>query len=90
MRAEHATSTLSEKLSRVLIFNMTLLFSKPTPLSRHLKPDRSQQFLVEAAIAHPMTSRRTCLCCATVLLRHLRQGGLYWRCSDCHTDMPVL
>jgi ribosomal protein L37AE/L43A len=37
-----------------------------------------------------MNSRHRCPCCSDILLRHMRSGGLYWRCSHCHDDMPVL
>jgi ribosomal protein L37AE/L43A len=39
---------------------------------------------------HSMMSKHTCPCCSYTLLRHLRLGGLYWRCSHCYQEMPVL
>ena len=30
----------------------------------------------------------SCLCCDNTLLRHVRQGGLYWYCSHCRQEMP--
>jgi ribosomal protein L37AE/L43A len=38
----------------------------------------------------PMMSKHACPCCSYTLLRHLRLGGLYWRCSHCYQEMPVL
>ena len=32
----------------------------------------------------------TCPCCGGSLLRHARQGGLYWFCTSCRQDMPIL
>jgi ribosomal protein L37AE/L43A len=29
-----------------------------------------------------------CPCCSEVLLRHVRQGGVYWFCSHCRQEMP--
>jgi len=37
-----------------------------------------------------MMNTHTCPCCSSTLLRHVRLGELYWRCSHCHADMPVL
>ena len=34
--------------------------------------------------------RRNCLCCSDVLLRHVRAGQIYWRCGNCHQEMPSL
>ncbi len=31
-----------------------------------------------------------CPCCGSPLLRHARQGGLYWFCTSCRQDMPLL
>ncbi len=39
--------------------------------------------------AQGMESRHICLCCSNTLLRHIRLGGLYWRCSHCYEEMPV-
>lgn len=40
-------------------------------------------------IDRSLTNRHTCPCCSYVLLRHVRLGGLYWRCSHCHGEMPI-
>ena len=32
----------------------------------------------------------TCPCCGGSLLRHARQGGVYWFCTSCRQDMPIL
>lgn len=31
-----------------------------------------------------------CPCCSSNLLRHFRQGSVYWFCSDCRMEMPDL
>jgi ribosomal protein L37AE/L43A len=31
-----------------------------------------------------------CPCCSNTLLRHIRQGSIYWFCSDCRMEMPDL
>ncbi|HBB36266.1 MAG TPA: hypothetical protein DDZ80_13405 [Cyanobacteria bacterium UBA8803] len=33
--------------------------------------------------------KHTCPCCSETLLRHIRFGGIYWRCSYCHQEMPI-
>ena len=38
----------------------------------------------------PIMNRHTCPCCSYTLLRHIRCGGIYWRCSHCYQEMPVL
>lgn len=30
----------------------------------------------------------SCPCCSNLLLRHIRQGGVYWLCRSCHAEMP--
>ncbi len=48
---------------------------------------RSSQVLI-----YPTTGkspRNTCLCCSNTLLRHIRAGGIYWRCGHCYQEMPV-
>jgi ribosomal protein L37AE/L43A len=32
----------------------------------------------------------TCPCCSEILLRHARQGNIYWFCSHCRQEMPAL
>ncbi|MFS8120550.1 MAG: hypothetical protein ACMG55_18995 [Microcoleus sp.] len=68
---------------------MNTLLSNAIPLSRHSKQARSPQVLDTPAIDCCMSSRHTCLCCSTVLVRHMRSGRIYWRCGCCHTDMPA-
>ncbi|NET37088.1 MAG: hypothetical protein F6K19_34535 [Cyanothece sp. SIO1E1] len=31
-----------------------------------------------------------CPCCSERLLRHTRNGGVYWFCSHCWQEMPAL
>ena len=28
-------------------------------------------------------NQHTCLCCSHILLRHIKSGNVYWRCSHC-------
>ena len=32
----------------------------------------------------------TCPCCGASLLRHVRQGELYWFCQSCRQEVPQL
>jgi ribosomal protein L37AE/L43A len=34
--------------------------------------------------------RNQCPCCGSSLLRHARPGGVYWFCTSCRQDMPLL
>lgn len=31
-----------------------------------------------------------CPCCGNPLLRHIRQRGVYWFCTSCWQEVPVL
>ncbi|WP_146141041.1 hypothetical protein [Stenomitos frigidus] len=71
-------------------FKVYTLINDPNPFSKHLMPDRNQQLLFDTTIKRSMQKRHYCLLCSTVLLRHMRAGGLYWRCSHCHEEMPIV
>ncbi len=32
----------------------------------------------------------SCPCCGSSLLRHARQGGVYWFCTSCWLEVPLL
>ncbi len=32
----------------------------------------------------------SCPCCSTLLLKHWKQGKIYWYCSSCRQEMPNL
>ncbi len=32
---------------------------------------------------------QTCPCCSNSLLRHVRQGRLYWFCTSCWQEVPL-
>ena len=32
----------------------------------------------------------TCPCCTNSLLRHVRQGEVYWFCTSCRQEVPLL
>lgn len=40
--------------------------------------------------AQESANQPVCPCCSSPLLRHVRRSGIYWRCSHCHQEMPVL
>lgn len=35
-------------------------------------------------------SANSCPCCGSPLLRHIRQGELYWFCKSCWQEVPML
>jgi hypothetical protein len=51
-----------------------------------IKLDR---LFLEAPIDRSIT-RQHCPCCSNVLLRHIRPSGIYWRCSHCWQDLPLI
>jgi ribosomal protein S27AE len=65
---------------------MEIPFSKLLHIEAEIFEDSSQQ---ESLFNHEVTpqevdiNKRTCPCCSTVLLRHIRAGRIYWRCSRC-------
>lgn len=36
------------------------------------------------------TGTNSCPCCGSSVLRHARQGGVYWFCPSCWQEVPVL
>lgn len=36
------------------------------------------------------TRANTCPCCGGSVLRHVRQGELYWFCLSCRQEVPLL
>ena len=32
----------------------------------------------------------SCPCCGSPLLRHARQSGVYWFCTSCWQEVPIL
>lgn len=32
----------------------------------------------------------SCPCCGSALLRHARQSGVYWFCTSCWQEVPLL
>jgi ribosomal protein L37AE/L43A len=53
------------------------------------------QFTPVLSISEPlqfddgMVGRHTCPCCASLLLRHISQSHVYWRCSHCRAPMSA-
>ncbi|OLP15521.1 hypothetical protein BST81_25805 [Leptolyngbya sp. 'hensonii'] len=86
MQIDHAVLYIYYQLGNV--FNMLALiilpFKSTLRLSQGFSPPTTTM-----TIDQSMTSRHTCPCCSYVLLRHIRLGGLYWRCSHCHESMPA-
>jgi len=68
---------------------MNALLTDSISMVRPSNLDSSLKTWDTLAIDRSMSSRHTCLCCSGILLRHMRLGGLYWRCHSCHADMPV-
>jgi len=48
-----------------------------------------RQLGISTTISQWMMSKHLCPHCSDVLLRHVRLGEVYWRCSHCHQEMPV-
>jgi hypothetical protein len=48
------------------------------------------QSLTSKKIEQHSIGRHTCPCCSYTLLRHIDSQGIYWRCSHCYQEMPVL
>ncbi len=47
--------------------------------------NKRQQFQV-ALHAEP----QSCMICSGLLLRHIRQNGLYWVCTSCRQEVPTI
>jgi ribosomal protein L37AE/L43A len=47
------------------------------------------QLGISTTMSQSMMSKHLCPHCSDVLLRHVRLGELYWRCSYCYQEMPV-
>lgn len=37
-----------------------------------------------------LKGKHICPCCSYSLLRHIRSGRIYWRCSHCSQEMPII
>lgn len=37
-----------------------------------------------------MHSEQICPCCSNILLRHVSNSRIYWRCGYCYQEMPVM
>jgi ribosomal protein L37AE/L43A len=57
-------------------------------LVNHISIHSTQKY-VSTAVTQAMAGRHTCPCCCSTLLRHMRSGEIYWRCSSCYQEMPV-
>lgn len=55
-------------------------FVPDIPVSAPIRPIQFDQ---------SMTSRHTCPCCSSTLLRHISHHSVYWRCSHCRAPMSV-
>ncbi|HCF30121.1 MAG TPA: hypothetical protein DEV81_23630 [Cyanobacteria bacterium UBA11049] len=70
------------------VFQMQALLTEPIQVLTYLITGYSQR-QIAIGIRQSMTSKHNCPCCSNTLLRHIRLGGLYWRCSRCYQEMPV-
>jgi hypothetical protein len=57
------------------------------PAHIQIAPDRHAPIHIQ--FDDGMSSRHTCPCCASPLLRHISHGNVCWRCSDCRASMAV-
>lgn len=61
-----------------------------TSIASPLDPiDGGQRRSIIHTMNQSMSDRHSCLCCSNTLLRHIRIGGIYWRCNHCYQEMPV-
>ncbi|HEY9848004.1 MAG TPA: hypothetical protein V6D28_00990 [Leptolyngbyaceae cyanobacterium] len=56
-------------------------------LTKHIVYEPSRRFI--STTIGSSRERHLCPCCATILLRHIRWEGVYWRCSYCYQEMPI-
>jgi hypothetical protein len=59
----------------------------PAPAHIQVAPDRHAPIHIQ--FDDGMSSRHTCPCCASPLLRHISHSHVCWRCSDCRASMAV-
>ncbi len=67
---------------------MQVLSNKSRELLTHTITDDSQENTTTYTW-NSMWSYHSCPCCSYGLLRHISNGGIYWRCSHCYQKMPV-
>lgn len=67
---------------------MKTLLKKPLQVLTHLTTGH-RLWKANSIMDFSMMSHHTCPCCSYTLLRHIRLGGLYWRCSHCYQEMPA-
>ncbi|MFB2935876.1 hypothetical protein ACE1B6_11540 [Aerosakkonemataceae cyanobacterium BLCC-F154] len=67
---------------------MLALLTTSIALPRDLIDGRQLRSIIPT-IDQSMHEHHTCLCCSNILLRHIRIGGIYWRCSHCYQEMPI-
>jgi ribosomal protein L37AE/L43A len=67
---------------------MLAKLTKPLQGLTYLTTDQSRQDEAKT-LGQSMMTKHTCPCCSETLLCHMRLGGLYWRCSYCHQEMPI-
>jgi ribosomal protein L37AE/L43A len=77
------------KLLFTQIKKMLANLTKPLHALSHRTTAHSRQD-TGTTLGQSMMIKHNCPCCSDTLLRHMRLGGLYWRCSSCNQEMPVL
>lgn len=57
-----------------------------------LQPRSIQDSVVQdlSAQDRSMHSEQICPCCSNILLRHVSNSRIYWRCGYCYQEMPVM
>lgn len=75
---------MSSQLKTLTMYQMT---TYTLPINSVLR-EKLESNLINRSQA--INSKHLCLCCANILLRHIRSNRLYWRCNHCCQIMPVL
>ena len=71
--------------------------SSPSDRADTLQPRSIQDSVVQDLNAQDhnaqdrsMHSEQICPCCSNILLRHVSNSRIYWRCGYCYQEMPVM
>lgn len=71
--------------------------SSPSDRADTLQPRSIQDSVVQDlnsqdhnAQDRSMHSEQICPCCSNILLRHVSNSRIYWRCGYCYQEMPVM
>jgi|GEM_PF-4419220 len=71
--------------------------SSPSDRADTLQPRSIQDSVVQdlnaqdlSAQDRSMHSEQICPCCSNILLRHVSNSRIYWRCGYCYQEMPAM